>query len=55
MLLRYSFGLEREARAIEAALEKVLISGIRTADLEGTATTQQGGDAVAAALSGTQE
>jgi 3-isopropylmalate dehydrogenase len=50
MMLRYSFGLEREARAIEAALERVLISGIRTADLEGTATTQQVGDAVVASL-----
>jgi 3-isopropylmalate dehydrogenase len=50
LMLRYSFGLEREARAIEAALEKVLVSGIRTADLEGSATTQQVGDAVAAAL-----
>jgi 3-isopropylmalate dehydrogenase len=50
MLLRYSFGLEREAHAVEAALEKVLISGIRTADLEGSATTQQVGDAVVSAL-----
>jgi 3-isopropylmalate dehydrogenase len=50
MLLRYSFGLEREARAIEAALENVLVSGVRTADLEGSATTQQVGDAVVSAL-----
>jgi 3-isopropylmalate dehydrogenase len=50
MLLRFSFGLEKEALAIEAALEKVLVSGVRTADLKGQATTQQVGDAVIAEL-----
>jgi 3-isopropylmalate dehydrogenase len=33
MLLRYSLGLENEAQAIEKAVEKVLDSGARTADL----------------------
>ncbi len=50
LLLRYSFGLEREARAVETALEEVLVSGIRTTDLEGSATSQEVGDAVVAAL-----
>jgi 3-isopropylmalate dehydrogenase len=33
MLLRYSFGLEKEARAIEAAVNAVLDSGLRTKDI----------------------
>jgi 3-isopropylmalate dehydrogenase len=33
MLLRYSLGLETEARAIEKAVEQVLASGARTADI----------------------
>ena len=33
MLLRHALKLETEARAIEAAIEKVLVSGLRTADL----------------------
>ena len=33
MLLRYSLGLEREATAAEAAVERVLLGGHRTADL----------------------
>jgi 3-isopropylmalate dehydrogenase len=33
MLLRYSLGLENEAKAIEQAVEKVLDAGARTADL----------------------
>src|ERR1035438_2525466 len=41
MVSRYSFGLYREAVVVNAPLEKVLSSGIRTADLEGSATTQQ--------------
>ena len=41
-----SYERERADAAIEAALEKVLTSGIRTPDLEGTATTQQVGEEV---------
>ena len=37
MLLRHSFGLEREASAIEAAVSAVLSEGARTADLAGKA------------------
>jgi 3-isopropylmalate dehydrogenase len=33
MLLRYSLGLEAEARAVEQAVENVLASGARTADI----------------------
>jgi 3-isopropylmalate dehydrogenase len=33
MLLRYSLGLEAEARAVEAAVEATLASGARTADI----------------------
>lgn len=52
MLLRYSFGLEKPALAIENAVRSVLDSeqsggrGLRTADLGGTASTKQIGDAV---------
>ncbi len=35
MLLRYSLGLEEEARAIEAAVESALAAGARTADIAG--------------------
>lgn len=58
MMLRYSFDLELEAAAIEAAVEVVLKSGTLTGDLleegkrDGAATTSQMGDAVCAALQG---
>jgi 3-isopropylmalate dehydrogenase len=35
MLLRYSFGLDAEAAAVESALEETLRAGERTADLRG--------------------
>jgi 3-isopropylmalate dehydrogenase len=35
MLLRYSLGLEAEARAVEAAVDAALASGARTADIAG--------------------
>ena len=54
MLLRHSLGLEKEAQAIEAAVEGVLAQGYRTPDIAGPETpnveTQQMGDLVAAAL-----
>lgn len=52
LMLRYSFNLQREATAVEAAVEKVLdgkdIGGleIRSGDLGGRASTKQIGDAV---------
>ncbi len=50
MMLRHSFGLEREAAAVEAAMERALASGLRTADLRGQAGTRQMGEAVCAAI-----
>jgi 3-isopropylmalate dehydrogenase len=56
MMLRYSFDMNEEALAVEAAVEKVLdgkdIGGleIRTGDLGGKATTREVGDAVCTVL-----
>jgi 3-isopropylmalate dehydrogenase len=36
MMLRHSFSLEREAQAIEAAVERVIDAGYRTEDLRET-------------------
>lgn len=55
MMLRYSLGMPSEADRIEAAVQKVLSLGLRTADIftEGTkkVSTVEMGDAVVAALS----
>ena len=55
MALRYSFGMGDEAARVEAAVEKVLADGVRTADLMGPeggtpVTTTGMGDAILAAL-----
>ncbi len=55
MALRYSFDLGSEADLLEAAVEKILADGVRTADLLGEegkspVSTSQMGDAVIAAL-----
>jgi len=55
MALRYSFDQGAEADRVEAAVEKVLADGLRTADLLGEegvqpVTTSQMGDAIVAAL-----
>ena len=50
MMLRYSLGKPAEADRIEAAVAAALAAGHRTADLGGTTTTSQMGDAVLAAL-----
>ncbi|MEM0943077.1 MAG: 3-isopropylmalate dehydrogenase [Pseudomonadota bacterium] len=55
MALRYSFGLGDEADMVEGAVQDVLASGLRTADLIGDTgnepvSTAQMGDAVLAAL-----
>ncbi|KAF7355560.1 3-isopropylmalate dehydrogenase [Mycena sanguinolenta] len=52
MLLRYSLGLEKPAKAIENAVRKVLDEGVRTADLRGKATTVEVGDRILAVLKG---
>lgn len=54
MMLRYTFGLMKEADAIEAAVEKVLKDGYRTHDIaaegEKAIGTVEAGDLVAAAI-----
>jgi len=55
MLLRHSLGLEGDAKAIEDAVQKVLDSGLRTADLSGglrSLGTTEMTDAVVAAIEG---
>jgi 3-isopropylmalate dehydrogenase len=42
MLLRYSFGMEEDARLIETATSNVLASGLRTADIMGAGSAQVG-------------
>ena len=50
MMLRFSFGLNKEAQAIELAVEKTIDSGIRTGDIGGSSLTTQVGDSVVASL-----
>ncbi|MDR1901737.1 MAG: 3-isopropylmalate dehydrogenase [Treponema sp.] len=50
MLLRYSFGLEKEALAIEAAVNKVLDEGCRTPDI----ASRNAGDAASERIVGTR-
>jgi len=42
MMLRYSFGLEKEATAVEKAVEKVLDEGYRTREIMGEGMTKVG-------------
>lgn len=46
MLLRHSLGLEREARAVETAVEAALAAGVVTADVASPAQTPQSTSAV---------
>jgi 3-isopropylmalate dehydrogenase len=46
MMLRHSFGREAEAARIEAAVAKTLADGVRGADLGGSASTTEIGNAV---------
>nr|AAB62089.1 LEU2 [Nakaseomyces glabratus] len=50
MMLKLSLDLFEEGEIIEQAVKKVLDSGIRTADLKGTNSTTEVGDAVAKAV-----
>ena len=54
LMMRYSLGLAAEAATVEAAVEKVLRDGYRTADIalegESTVTTREMGDMVAQVL-----
>jgi 3-isopropylmalate dehydrogenase len=49
-MLRYTFKLEAEAAAIEAAVDQTITAGCRTGDLGGTQTTHQMADEVIARL-----
>jgi 3-isopropylmalate dehydrogenase len=49
-MLEYSFGLKEEAAAVNATVESVLNSGQVTADLNGTATTSEVGEACRTSL-----
>jgi 3-isopropylmalate dehydrogenase len=49
-LLRWSFGLDAEAKTLEETVAAVLGRGIRTPDLGGSASTAEVGDAIALAL-----
>ena len=49
-MFEYSFGLLEEAQAINQAMEQVLNAGLVTADLGGSKTTEQAGDAVVEAI-----
>ncbi|MCA9601862.1 MAG: 3-isopropylmalate dehydrogenase, partial [Myxococcales bacterium] len=53
LMLRWSFGLDREAAAIEAAVEAAIRAGERTKDLGGALGTEQMGSAVVARVNGT--
>ena len=50
MMLRYSFSLEKEARAIENAVKSAISDGVRTADIakkgEDYAGTDEGGSEI---------
>lgn len=50
MLLRHSLHLEKEAAALEAAVDQAITAGGRTADLGGSLTTQQMTDEIIARL-----
>jgi 3-isopropylmalate dehydrogenase len=41
MMLRYDFGMESEATALESAVDGALGDGLRTGDLGGSATTAE--------------
>lgn len=50
MMLRSSLGSPQPAEAIETAVNEAIAAGVRTADIGGTASTREVGDAVAARL-----
>jgi 3-isopropylmalate dehydrogenase len=50
MMLRYDFGLEAEATALESAVDGALGDGLRTGDLGGSATTTEALQAVRSRL-----
>ncbi|MDR3275691.1 MAG: 3-isopropylmalate dehydrogenase [Treponema sp.] len=55
MMLRYSFGLEAEAAALEAAVNAVLDQGLRTADIASRGGSRGGNAALPEKIVGTRE
>jgi 3-isopropylmalate dehydrogenase len=51
LMLRYGFGMEAEAAAVESAVDRALAEGLRTPDLGGRATTVEATHAVLQRLS----
>lgn len=50
MMLKYSLCLPELATAVDAAVKNVLDAGVRTADIQGKASTKEMGDAIVAEL-----
>jgi 3-isopropylmalate dehydrogenase len=50
LMLRHGLGMEAEAARIESAVDRALAEGLRTADLGGSASTDEAADAVLAQL-----
>lgn len=50
MMLRYSLALPSEAVAVEEAVRRALNSGVRTADVGGTASTTEMSNAIVGEL-----
>ncbi|KAH8162177.1 hypothetical protein CIB48_g6070 [Xylaria polymorpha] len=46
LMLRYSFGMEEEATAVEDAVKNTLDGGLKTKDMSGSASTEQMGAAI---------
>jgi 3-isopropylmalate dehydrogenase len=46
LMLRHGFGMETEASAVESAVDRALADGLRTADLGGSASTDEAARAV---------
>ena len=52
LMLRHGFGMQNEAAALESAVDRALDRGLRTADLGGSATTDEAARAVLENLQG---
>lgn len=50
LMVRYAFGMEEEAAALESAVQGAVEAGVRTPDLGGEATTAQAAEAVLSRL-----
>ncbi|ETN36252.1 3-isopropylmalate dehydrogenase [Cyphellophora europaea CBS 101466] len=46
LMLRYSFGMEEDAQAIEQAVNAALDSGVKTRDMKGNTSTREMGDQI---------